>query len=221
MSKNIYKLFREYNKLNSETDKSKYLASLNFNTRETFRSLIAYANNSDRFESIYDGWINSLEEEFVVLEVYSVIINTRRSLENFCVKDDVYNKFIEQKKNILVMLLENNQYEDALSLLNVHMFSEDFKQNKLDELREAVLEYLFEKKMVLPKKLINEIYTWVDKLAVPPYLLTDICGDFTFTITNDILSITTLQEDVEDSCKKQSDLKKFVDNLVQNYQVSK
>ena len=215
MSKNIYNLFREYNKIQDEIQKNKYIASLNYDTRETFRGLISYANNSDRFESIYDGWIHSLEEELVVLEVYSVILHTRRNLDKFCVNDEVYKKFIEQKKNMLMLLFENKQYEDAPSVLNVHMFSEEFKQKKLDELREKVLKHLFDKKMVLPKKLIHEIYKWIDKLAVPPYLLTDIEGDFTFTITRDIASITTLQEDVESTCKKKSDLKKFVDNLLQ------
>lgn len=214
MSKNIYNLFREYNKLETQTDKSKYVVSLNYEIRETFRSLINYADNSDRFESIYDGWINSLEEELVVLEVYSVILHTKRNLDKFCVNDEVYKKFIEQKKNMLLLLLEHKQYEDALSVLNVHMFSEEFKQEKLNKLREEALEYLVKKKMVLPKKLILEIYKWIDKLAVPPYLLTDIEGDFKFTITNDITSTTSLQEDVESQCKKKSELKKFVDNLV-------
>ena len=215
MSKNIYNLFREYNKLSGETQKSKYIASLNYDTRETFRSLITFANNSDRFENLYDGWINSLDEELVVLEVYSVIINTRRNLQKFCVDDKTYTKFIENKKSMLTLLLENRQYKHAQSLLDVYMFSEEFKQSKLDELRVKVLEYLIGKKMVLPKKLINEIYRWVDTLSLPPYLVTDIDGNFKFIITNDVLSITTLKEDVEAAYEKKSDLKKIVDNLVE------
>ena len=214
MSKNIYNLFREYNKLSSDTQKSKYLAALNYDTRETFKSLITYANNSNRFESIYDGWINSLEEELVVLEVYSVIINTRRNLQKFCVDDKVYKKFMDNKKSMLTLLLENKQYKHAKALLDVHMFSEAFKSEKLEELRVKVLEYLILKKMFLPKKLINEIYKWVDLLKVPPYLVTDIGGDFKFTITNDVLSIETLQDDVEAAYGKKSDLKKIVDNLL-------
>ena len=219
MSKNIYNLFREYNKLSNETQKSKYLIALNYDTRETFKSLVTFANNSDRFESIYDGWINSLEEELVVLEVYSVIINTRRNLQNFCVDDKTYKKFIEHKKGMLTLLLETKQYKHANALLEVYMFSEEFKQTKLEELRVQVFDYLVSKKMVLPKKLINEIYKWVDELALPPYLVTDIDGDFKFIITNDVLSITTLQEDVEAANKKKSDLKKIVDCLVENNSV--
>ena len=219
MSKNIYNLFREYNKLSGETQKSKYIASLNYDTRETFRSLITFANNSDRFENLYDGWINSLDEELVVLEVYSVIINTRRNLQKFCVDDKTYTKFIENKKSMLTLLLDNKQYKHAQSLLDVYMFSEEFKQTKLNELRVKVLEYLVIKKMVLPKKLINEIYKWVDGLTLPPYLVTDIDGDFKFVITNDVLSITTLQEDVEAAYEKKSDLKNIVDNLVKNNSV--
>ena len=219
MSKNIYNLFREYNKLSIDTQKSKFLAALNYDTRGTLRSLIDFANNSERFESIYDGWINSLDEELVVLEVYSVIINTRRNLQKFCVDDKTYEKFIENKKSMLTLLLENKQYKHAQSLLDVYMFSEDFKQNKLDELRVKVLEYLISKKMVLPKKLINEIYAWVDALRLPPYLVTDIDGDFKFIITNDVLSIITLQEDVDAAYEKKSDLTKIVDNLVKNNSV--
>ena len=51
--------------------------------RETFKSLINYANNSDRFENVYDGWIESLEEELVVLEVYSVILKTQKEHAGF------------------------------------------------------------------------------------------------------------------------------------------
>ncbi len=219
MSKNIYNLFREYNKLSIDTQKSKFLATLNYDTRGTLKSLIDFANNSERFESIYDGWINSLDEELAVLEVYSVIINTRRNLQKFCVDDKTYEKFIENKKSMLTLLLENKQYKHAQSLLDVYMFSEDFKQNKLDELRVKVLEYLISKKMVLPKKLINEIYAWVDALRLPPYLVTDIDGDFKFIITNDVLSIITLQEDVDAAYEKKSDLTKIVDNLVKNNSV--
>jgi len=219
LSKNIYNLFREYNKLSIDTHKSKFLAALNYDTRGTLKSLIDFANNSERFESIYDGWINSLDEELVVLEVYSVIINTRRNLQKFCVDDKTYEKFIENKKSMLTLLLENKQYKHAQSLLDVYMFSEDFKQNKLDELRVKVLGYLISKKMVLPKKLINEIYAWVDALRLPPYLVTDIDGDFKFIITNDVLSIITLQEDVDAAYEKKSDLTKIVDNLVKNNSV--
>ena len=181
--------------------------------------MITFANNSDRFENLYDGWINSLDEELVVLEVYSVIINTRRNLQKFCVDDKTYTKFIENKKSMLTLLLDNKQYKHAQSLLDVYMFSEEFKQTKLNELRVKVLEYLVIKKMVLPKKLINEIYKWVDGLTLPPYLVTDIDGDFKFVITNDVLSITTLQEDVEAAYEKKSDLKNIVDNLVKNNSV--
>ncbi len=192
---------------------------MNYDTRETFKSLVTFANNSDRFESVYDGWINSLDEELVVLEVYSVIINTRRNLQSFCVDDKTYKKFIDNKKAMLTLLLENKQYKHANALLEVYMFSEEFKQTKLKELRVKSLDYLIEKKMILPKKLINEIYGWVDALALPPYLVTDIGGEFNFLITNDLLSITTLQEDVEAANKKKSDLIKIVDNLVHNNSV--
>ena len=121
MSKNIYNLFREYNKLSIDTQKSKFLATLNYDTRGTLKSLIDFANNSERFESIYDGWINSLDEELAVLEVYSVIINTRRNLQKFCVDDKTYEKFIENKKSMLTLLLENKQYKHAQSLLDVYM----------------------------------------------------------------------------------------------------
>jgi hypothetical protein len=219
LSKNIYNLFREYNKLSTQTQKSKYLASLNFDTRETFKSLIEYANNSDRFENIYDGWIESLEEELVVLEVYNVILNTRRSLNKFCVDDKKYKEFISHKKKMLLLLLENKQYKHASSLLDVYMFSKEFEQEKLKELREKALNYLVSKKMVLPKKLINEIYEWVDGLVIPPYFSTDIDGDFKFPITYDVIPIATLRDDVEKALENSGDLKKIVDNLVKHNSV--
>jgi len=219
LSKNIYNLFREYSRLHTQTQKSKYLAALSYDTRETFKSLIEYANNSERFENIYDGWIDNLDHELVVLEVYSVILNTQRNLQKFCVDDKTYKEFILQKKKMLFLLLDNKQYKHAASLLDVYMFNDDFKQKKLEELREKVLEYLVSKRMVLPKKLINEIYDWVEELKLPSYLITDIDGDFKFAIVNDVLPITALKEDVESELEKSIDLKKIVDKLVQNNSV--
>jgi len=216
LPKNIYNLFREYNRLSTQTQKSKYLASLNYDTRETFKSLINYANNSDRFENIYDGWIETLDQELVVLEVYSVILNTRRNLKSFCVDDKKYNEFISHKKKMLFLLLDNKQYRHASSLLDVYMFSEKFEKQKLKELREKVLKYLISKKMTLPKKLINEIYKWVDGLKLPSYLTTDIDGDFKFSITNDVIPIAALKQDVESALEKSTDLKKIVGSLVDN-----
>lgn len=74
LAKNIYNLFREYNRLLTKPQKSKYLASLDYNTRETFKSLLKYSDNSEGFENIYNGWIESVDEEIVVLEVYSAIL---------------------------------------------------------------------------------------------------------------------------------------------------
>jgi len=219
LSKNIYNLFREYSRLHTQTQKSKYLATLNYDTRETFKSLIEYANNSERFENIYDGWIDNLDHELVVLEVYSVILNTQRNLQKFCVDDKTYKEFISQKKKMLFLLLDNKQYKHAASLLDVYMFNDDFKQQKLGELREKVLKYLVSKRMVLPKKLINEIYDWAKGLKLPSYLITDIDGDFKFAIINDVLPITALKEDVESELEKSIDLKKIVDKLVQNNSV--
>ena len=219
MSKNIYKLFREYNKLLRPEQKSKYLAALSYDTRETFKSLINYANNCDRFENIYDGWIESLEEELVVLEVYSVILNTRRNLRKFCIDDKKYKEFISQKNKMLFLLLDNKQYKHASNLLDVYMFSEEFEAQKLKELRERVLTYLISKKMTLPKKLINEIYSWVDELKLPSYLSTDIDGDFQFSITNDVIPIATLKQDVENALEMSINLQKIVDNLIKNNSV--
>ena len=214
MTKNIYNLFREYNRLLTPPQKAKYLASMNYDTRETFKRLINYANNSGRFENIYDGWIDNLDDELVVLEVYSVILSTRKNLQKFCVDDKTYKDFIENKKKMLTLLLKNKQYKHASTLLDVHMFSEGFKQNKLEELREKVLKYLVSKRVTLPKKLINEIYNWAEKHKLPLYLITDIDGDFKFSITNDILSTKTLQEDVERELKSIK-LEKIVNNLVE------
>jgi len=218
--KNIYNLFREYKKLETDTQRSKYIASLDFNIRETFRSLMNFANNTDRFENIYDGWINSLEEELVVLEVYSVILKTRKSLKEFCVDDKTYEEFIESKKKMLYLLLKNDQYIHASNLLSVYMFSKDFEERKLQELESAVLSYLIEKKMVLPKKLIVEIYKWANTFALPSYLVTDVDGDFKFVIKNDVMPIESLKKDVEDALnKKPNDLQKIVNNLVENNRV--
>ena len=219
MSKNIYNLFREYNRLHTSTQKSKYLAGLDYGIRETFKNLINYANNSDRFENIYDGWIDSLEDELVVLEVYSVILNTRTSLKKFCVDDKTYKEFISQKKKMLFLLLNNKQYKHASSLLEVYMFSKEFEKQKLKELKDNVLKYLITKRMTLPKKLINEIYIWVDELKLPSYLITEIEGDYKFPITNDIIPIVALKENIENALDKSIDLQKIVDNLIENNSV--
>ena len=221
MSKNIYNLFREYSKLHTQIQKSKYIAALSYDMRETFKNLISYENNSDRFENIYDGWIESLDDELIVLEVYSVILNTRRKLRKFCVDDKKYQEFISEKKKMLFLLLENKQYKHASSLLDVHMFSEEFEKQKLKELREQVLNYLILKKMTLPKKLINEIYTWIDELKLPSYLTTDIDGEFKFSITNDIIITATLKEEVEKALNNSIDLQRIVSSLVENNNIIK
>jgi len=218
VSKNIYNLFREYNRLLTKPQKSKYLASLDYNTRETFKSLLSYSDNSERFENIYDGWIDNVEDEVVVLEAYSVILSTRRNLQKFCVDDKSYSKFIKNKKSMLLLLLNNKQYKHASNLLDVHMFSEEFKEQKLEELRESVLKYLVSKRMVLPKKLIVEIYAWAGQHKLPSYLATDIEGDFKFNITNDVLPIQELREAVEKELKS-TKIEKIVDSLVDNNRV--
>ncbi len=218
MSKNIYNLFREYNRLLTKPQKAKYLASLDFNMRETFKSLLNYSDNSERFENIYDGWIESIEEEIVVLEVYSVILSTRRNLQKFCIDDSNYKKFIKNKKSMLLLLLNNKQYKHASTLLDVYMFSEKFQEQKLEELRERVLKHLVSKRMVLPKKLIVEIYSWADQHKLPSYLATDIEGDFKFNITNDILPIQELREAVEKELKS-TKIEKIIDSLVDNNRV--
>ena len=219
MSKNIYNLFREYNKQLTPAHKSKFLASLNYDIRESLKNLLTYIDNKDRFDNIYDGWINSMEEEFIVLEVYSVILKTKSNLKKYCVDNTKYLRFIDNKKNMLTLLLENVQYSHALKLLDVHMFNEEFKAKKEIELREKVLEYLVAKQMVLPKKLINEIYLWVDELKLPTYLTTDIEGDFKYVVTNDIPTITTLKEDIENALANSIKLTKIVENLVHNNRV--
>lgn len=218
MSKNIYHLFREYNRLLTPLQKSKYLASLDYNMRETFKSLISYSTNPERFENIYDGWIDNLDDELVVLEVYSVILSTRKSLQNFCVDDKTYNEFLKNKKNMLYFLLKNKQYRHASSLLDVHMFSEEFKQKKLNELEEKILKYLKSKRVTLPKKLIVQIYSWADKHKLPSYLTTDIEGDFKFDITNDIRPIKELQTKIEQELES-SKLETIVKNLVDDNRV--
>lgn len=218
MSKNIYNLFREYNKLNTDTEKSKYIASLNYDTKATFKSLISYASDSKRFDTIYDGWIDSLDEEIVVLEVYSVVLNTQKSLKKFCVDDKAYKEFISNKKKMLFLLLKNKQYEQAAHLLEVYIFSKEYEKQKLEELKEEVLKYLIVKKMVLPKKLLPEIYRWIDELIIPSYLATDIDGDFKFLITNRFIAIETLKEEVEKELMV-GKLKDIVDNLVEKNSV--
>ncbi|MDQ7060911.1 MAG: hypothetical protein Q9M43_07120 [Sulfurimonas sp.] len=219
MSKNIYNIYREYMNQPTPTDKSKYIISLSHEIRKTLESLSTYVENEDRFESIYDGWIDNLDHEFVVLNVYSIILNTRRNLNKFCVNDKKYKEFTSHKKKMLFLLLENKQYEHASSLLDVYMFSKDFEEKKLENLRDEVLSHLQEKKMLLPKKLINEIYQWVDALKLPSYLATDIDGDFKFSITNDVPSIETLKEDVEKALNESIDLHKIVDSLVEKNSV--
>ena len=213
MSKNIYNLFREYNKLLTKPQKAKYLASLSYDTRETFKNLIDYSNKSERFENIYDGWIDNLDDELVVLEVYSILLSTRRNLQNFCVDNKAYKEFIKNKKSMLLLLLENKQYKHASTLLDVHMFSEKFKQDKLDELKEKILKYLVSKRMVLPKKLIVEIYAWADTHKLPSYLVSDIEGNFKFNITNDVLPIEKLKETVEKELES-TKIEIIVDNLL-------
>lgn len=219
MSKNIYNLFREYNRLLTKPQKSKYLASLDYNTRETFKGLLSHMDNERRFENIYDGWIDNIDDEVVILEVYSVILSTNRILQNICIDDKSYSKFIKNKKSMLLLLISNKQYENAVKLLDIHMFSEAFKQEKLNELRKEVLKYLVLKRMVLPKKLIVEIYSWVDEHKLPSYLVTDIKSDFKFKITNDVQPIKDLKKLIIEELKS-TKIEKIVDCLVDNNRVN-
>lgn len=218
MAQNIYNLFREYNRLLTKPQQAKYLAGLDYNLRETFKNLLEYANNPERFENIYDGWIENIEDEIVVLEVYSVILNTKKELDRFCVNDQAYNAFTENKKEMLYLLLSNKQYSYASKLLEIHMFSEEFRQQKLVELKERVLIYLTSKRLSLPKKLIEEIYKWANARKLPSYLVTDIASDFKFQIRHDILPIDTLKEDIEEELKS-TKLVKIVENIVNNHRV--
>jgi len=145
-------------------------------------------------------------------------LSARIDLQNFCVDDKTYKEFIKNKKRMLLLLLANKQYRHASSLLDVHMFSEKFKQKKLDELKDKVLKYLVSKRMVLPKKLIVEIYAWADKHTLPSYLTTEIEGDFKFNITNDVLPIQELKKAVKKELES-SKLEKIVDCLVDNNRV--
>jgi len=219
MSENIYNLFREYNRLLTKPQKSKYLTALDYNTRKTFQNLLNYSDNAERFENIYDGWIDNINDEVVILEVYSVILSTRQRLEKFCVDDKDHSEFIQNKKSMLLLLLTNKQYTHASKLLDVHMFSENFKKEKLKELREEVLKYLTVKRMVLPKKLILEIYSWADEHKLPSYLATDIEGDFKFNITNDVLPIKELKKAITKELKS-TKIEKIVDCLVDKNRVS-
>ena len=213
MAKNIYNMFREYNRILTKPQKVKYLTSLSYDTRETFKSFLEYSNNSDRFENIYDGWIDNIESEIVVLEVYSTILKTQRDLEKFCVPDEAYNTFIQNKKEMLLSLLSNKQYTYASKLLEIHMFSNAFKEKKLIELKTRALAYIKSKGIPLPKKLIEEIYVWAESRKLPSYLITDISTDFKFQIRHDFLPLDTLKEDIEEELKT-TKLPKIVDNLV-------
>lgn len=211
-------MFREYNKIFLPLDKEKYLARVDYNYRETFKNLIDYSTNNERFENIYDGWIDNLDDELVILEVYSVILSTRRILEQFCVDEKTYKEFIQNKRSMLFSLLKNEQYNDASTLLHVGMFSKKFKEKKLNELRKQILEYLTRKRIKLPKKIIIEIYKWADSHKLPSYLTTDIEGNFKFTITFDDLEITDLKKDLKAELEF-SKLENIVDNLVYKHRV--
>ena len=214
MKKNIYTIFREYNKIHSSSQKTKYMVSLNTGDKETLKSLLTYANNPDRFENIYDGWINSLAEELVVLEVYSVILNTKFKLQKYCVDDKTYKNFIKNKRSMLLLLLENKQYEQAEIILNVQMSNNTFKEEKLVLLKKEVLNYLILKKMVLPKKLIVEIFKWVDELSIPTYLTTDIDGEFSFPIHYNPMKKVNLELDTKRELTKSKNLPKYIDTLL-------
>ena len=213
MSKNIYTLMHEYNRLRSESSRSKFFASLDYDTRNTLQNFMKFCDNSERFETIYDGWIENKDDELVLLEVYSVILKTKQNLESICVDDNTYNKFIEHKKSMLNLLLGNKQYYEAKSLLSLEMHSESFKEKKLEELKDKALQHLKEKKIALHKKVLNVLYEWVADRKLPVYLVSEFEGDFKFDIYSEYQEVENLQSFVEIELKK-SKLQQIVDKLV-------
>ena len=168
---NIYKLIKEYRSQKDEKEKKLFLMALDQATRTSLKSFIAFQNDNKRFENMYDGWISTLEEEIILLEVYSFVGEIVDYLNGFCVSKMIKKEFDEQQYAMIKLLLKNRQYHSVAQLLKVHMEDESFKEKKLVELRAVVEGYLKQRGMKLPEKFTDQLFKWVQARRFPPYML--------------------------------------------------
>lgn len=168
---NIYKLIKEYSSQKDDKEKKLFLMALDHATRTSLKSFIAFQNDNKRFENMYDGWISTLEEEIVLLEVYSFVGEIVDYLNGFCVSKTIKKEFDEQQYAMIKLLLKNRQYHSVAQLLKVHMEDESFKEKKLVELRTVVEGYLKQRGMKLPEKFTDQLFKWVHARRFPPYML--------------------------------------------------
>jgi hypothetical protein len=192
-----------------------FILRLDHDTREAFNNFVKFSSKKDRFDNIYDGWIDKVEDELIVLDIYSVILRTIKTLDAICITDKEYRDYLDSKKTMLLLLLKNKQYQNASNLLSINMYNEAFKVKAIDDLRKKVLEYLIKKELPLPNKLIVELYEWISKRKLPSYMISDIDNEFKYEINDYPISSTTLEEDIVEELKKpRMTLEKIVNNLV-------
>ena len=213
--KNIYTLFREYMKIYTEHQKKIFILRLDHDTREAFNSFVKFSSKKDRFDHIYDGWIDNVEDELIILDVYSVILETIKTLDAICITDKEHENYLDSKKTMLLLLLKNKQYKNASELLSINMYNEAFKTKALEDLHQKVLAYLIKKDLHLPNKIIVELYEWINKRKLPSYMLSSINNEFKYAINDYSVSSTILEEDIILELKKpRMTLEKIVNNLV-------
>jgi len=213
--KNIYVLFRNYQKLTTEHQKKMFILRLDHDTREAFNSFVKVSSKKDRFDNIYDGWIDKVDDELIILDIYSVILKTMKTLDAICIPEKEYEKFQEAKKTMLLLLLKNKQYDNAAELLKINMYDESFKVKALEDLQIKVQDHLIKKNLPLPRKLIVELYEWIKKRKLPSYMLSEIDNEFVYVINDYAITSITLKKDITEELKKPNiTLDKIVSNLL-------
>jgi len=158
------------------------------------KSFIRFSNKPDRFNHIYDGWIDNSDDELIVLEVYSVILQTINTLNSICISDSAYKDYLHSKGILLTLLLGNKQYDSASKLLSIKMYDTAFQTRTMEDLAKKVLTYLIDKKLPLANKLNEQIYNWVEERRLPSYMVSKSTTDFRSHQTGGYYSNHTLYQ---------------------------
>ncbi len=189
---NIYRLIKEYRSQKDDKDKKLFMMALEHSTRRTLISLIALQDDNSRFEHMYDGWISTVKEEMILIEVYSFIKDVIDYLKQYCVSKEVKKEFDEQQKIMIKLLLKNQRYYEVSQLLQIRMEDESFKEKKTEELKVYVHEYLKKQGFKVPDKFDEQIFNWVMARRFPPYMLVGYEENLVFPIYEETIDNNTL-----------------------------
>jgi len=213
---NMYSLLKEYRTQQDEKEKKLFLMALDHSTRTSLKSLIVLQDDNNRFENMYDGWISTVKEEMILLEVYSFTIETVDYLNQYCVSAKVKKEFDMQQSSMIKLLMKNRQFHTVSQLLNIRMEDESFKEKKILELKDFIKNYLKKRGLNVPNKLSEQLLIWVDARRFPPYMLGGFNEQLQFKLYGDPVDTNTLAVKIAKAYQRTPrDINKIIDELLE------